>query len=76
MNSPSTVAKLVGISQRRTRTAARLQACWYTRYDPGALLRLLRADVDVTRLRPVATVSSALASDVPARLLAGLNAST
>ena len=67
-------AKLVGISQRRTRAAARLQACWYTRYDPEVLLRLLRADVEVAQLRPVATVSSAVALDVAAQLLARLNA--
>lgn len=67
-------AKLVGISQRRTRHAARLQACWYSTYDPAGLPRLLRADVDVTRLRPVATVSSPVARDVPARLLDHLNA--
>ena len=30
-------AKLVGISQRRTRSAARLQACWYTHYDAELL---------------------------------------
>jgi lipoate-protein ligase A len=33
--------KLVGISQRRTRDAARLQCCWYSEYDPQRLLALL-----------------------------------
>jgi lipoate-protein ligase A len=34
-------AKLVGISQRRTRLAARLQCSWYSTYDPTRLLDLL-----------------------------------
>lgn len=33
--------KLVGISQRRTRDAARLQCCWYSEYDPQRLVALL-----------------------------------
>jgi lipoate-protein ligase A len=33
--------KLVGISQRRTRDAARLQCCWYSEYDPQRLVDLL-----------------------------------
>jgi lipoate-protein ligase A len=62
-------AKLVGISQRRTRVAARLQACWYTHYDPAQLTGLLRADIDVSGLRPVATVDAAVGSEVPDRLI-------
>ncbi len=48
--------KLVGISQRRTRTAARLQCCWYRSYDSSALVDLLAADrrPDVSDLAPVA----------------------
>jgi lipoate-protein ligase A len=69
-------AKLVGISQRRTRVAARLQVCWYTRYDPAVLPRLLRAEVEVGHLRPVATVSRSVALDVPVRLLDRLDAAT
>lgn len=37
-------AKLVGISQRRTRHAARLQCCWYSTYDPARLVELLAPD--------------------------------
>ncbi len=69
-------AKLVGISQRRTRAAARLQACWYTAYDPVVLPSLLASPVDPAALRPVATVSSAAAHAVPARLVDLLNAAT
>lgn len=51
-------AKLVGISQRRTRSAARLQCCWYTGYDPERLLRLLAVPSRPrpSDLGPVATV--------------------
>jgi lipoate-protein ligase A len=68
--------KLVGISQRRTRSAARLQACWYQRYDVELLPRLLRAEIDPSGLRPVATVTGAVAHEVPARLLDRLDAPT
>jgi len=67
-------AKLVGISQRRTRTAARLQACWYIEYDDSILPRLLRHDLDASLLRPPATVPAAVGRAVPDRLLAALRA--
>lgn len=62
--------KLVGISQRRTRVGARLQCCWYTDYDPNALLELLAAPVrpSSSQLRPVATVTPAVAGAIPAAL--------
>jgi lipoate-protein ligase A len=52
-------AKLVGISQRRTRGAARLQCCWYLHHDPSALVGLLEgADrPPVAALGPVATAA-------------------
>lgn len=59
-------AKLVGISQRRTREAARLQCCWYSHHDPTALTALL-ADPHrppPAELRPVATLSPATAAAV------------
>ncbi len=53
--------KLVGISQRRTRHAARLQCCWYSTYDPSQLVDLLAADrrPSLDDLSPVATIPSA-----------------
>jgi lipoate-protein ligase A len=36
--------KVVGISQRRTRAAARFQCAAYRRWDPEPLMRLLRVD--------------------------------
>jgi lipoate-protein ligase A len=64
--------KLVGISQRRTRHAARLQCCWYCEYDPGALVDLLDPThrPSVSDLEPVATVSRSIAQAIPAALAA------
>jgi lipoate---protein ligase len=41
--------KLVGISQRRTRSAARFQCAAYTRWEPDRLVRLLGLDGDDRR---------------------------
>jgi lipoate-protein ligase A len=62
--------KLVGISQRRTRHAARLQCCWYSAYDPARLVDLLAPATRpaVADLRPVATVPRDLADAVPPAL--------
>jgi lipoate---protein ligase len=62
--------KLVGISQRRTRHAARLQCCWYSSYAPESLVQLLDpanrpAAID---LAPVATLPAALADTIVAAL--------
>jgi lipoate-protein ligase A len=65
-------AKLVGISQRRTRAAARLQACWYTRYDASRFLDLVSVEVDASVLSPVATVAADVAAAVPDALAAAL----
>jgi lipoate-protein ligase A len=66
--------KLVGISQRRTRHAARLQCCWYGEYDPTALVDLLDPAhrPPVGELRPVATVPPSVADAIPAALAASL----
>ena len=55
--------KLVGISQRRTRHAARLQCCWYSSYDAAALVELLEPSVrpSVNDLAPIATIPADLA---------------
>ena len=62
--------KLVGISQRRMRHAARLQCCWYVRYDPAELVELLdpAARPAASDLSPVAT----LPADVSNRVVAAL----
>ena len=67
--------KLVGLSQRLTREAARFQACWHTAYDPGALLELLPAGSGPAReaLRPVATLDAAASAAVPELLRAALS---
>jgi lipoate---protein ligase len=61
-------AKLVGMSQRRTREAARLQCCWYHRYEPAVLADLLVDPPPVGDLRAVATVPAAIAGDLVAEL--------
>jgi lipoate-protein ligase A len=66
-------AKLVGISQRRTRDAARLQCCWYHRHDPGDLTVLLRDPPPAADLRPVATVPHAIGAALVADLVHALN---
>ncbi len=69
-------AKLVGLSQRLTRDAARFQACWHTVYDPDALVELLSAGTRPSRqvLRPVATLDAAVSASVPELLRAALSA--
>jgi lipoate-protein ligase A len=59
--------KLVGISQRRTRNAARLQCCWYSEYDPQHLVALLDADGGrpaAVDLAPVATLPAGSADAI------------
>jgi len=46
--------KVVGISQRRTRSAARFQCAALGHWDPGALLALLTIDTPVAELEPIA----------------------
>lgn len=69
-------AKLVGISQRRTREAARLQCCWYTATDPELLVSLLAAAhrPAVDALHPVATLPPTLAAAIPGHLAVRLPA--
>jgi lipoate-protein ligase A len=66
--------KLVGISQRRTRHAARLQCCWYSTYDPFMLVELLAPELrpPLDELSPIATVSNAVSDGVVATIAATL----
>lgn len=57
-------SKLVGISQRRTRAAARMQSCWYSSYDPSVLTSLLADGPPVSALSAVATIDIERASGV------------
>jgi lipoate-protein ligase A len=50
--------KLVGISQRRTRDAARLQCCWYSDYDPQRLVELLDPAAGRPAAADLATVAT------------------
>jgi lipoate-protein ligase A len=60
--------KLVGISQRRTRAAARLQCCWYVDYDPELLVSLFTQAPEVAELTAVATVRRDVAQAVVGHL--------
>jgi lipoate---protein ligase len=53
--------KIVGVSQRRTRAAARFQCAAYTRWEPAPLVDLLRLDADGAR----AVADAAVGTDVP-----------
>ncbi len=66
--------KLVGLSQRRTRHAARLQCCWYSTYDPSRLVELLDAVArpEPDELAPVATLPATTADAIVANLAASL----
>jgi len=63
--------KLVGISQRRTRDAARLQCAWHSVYDPAALVGLLarRDRPDPRALARVATLPAELGAAIVDALL-------
>ena len=67
--------KLVGISQRRTRHAARLQCCWYSAYEPARLVELLAPTMRpaLDELAPVATVPASFGDPVVAALVALLD---
>jgi lipoate-protein ligase A len=58
--------KLLGISQRRTRAALRLQCCWYHKVDSAALVGLFPAlaGIDPAALSPIATLPDHLSADI------------
>ena len=66
--------KLVGISQRRSRPGSRFQCAVHTAWRPAALVALLRADVPVAALPPVAEVPAAVAAALPEAVAAALSA--
>ena len=66
-------AKLVGISQRRTRTTARFQCALHLRHDPEALVGLLAGPLPGVPRRAVATLPGITAAVAAARLAAALD---
>lgn len=54
-------AKVVGVSQRRTRVAARFQCAAYARWDPAPLVALLGLDGDGARSLATAAVGTGVA---------------
>jgi lipoate---protein ligase len=68
-------AKLVGISQRRSRGGARFQCAVHTRWSPATLVGLLTADVRADELPAVATLGADVAAALPGAVAAALAAS-
>jgi lipoate-protein ligase A len=64
--------KLVGISQRRTRSASRFQCAVHTAWSPGELTRLLRARPGVGELPAVATLDRQVSEQLPDALATAL----
>jgi lipoate-protein ligase A len=65
-------AKLVGISQRRTRAASRFQCAVHAQWSPAALARLLAAHPSVGELPPVAELDRQIAAQLPDALATAL----
>ena len=68
-------AKLVGISQRRSRAGARFQCAVHIGWSPATLVGLLTADVPLTELPPVATLPPDVAAALPGAVAGALAAS-
>jgi lipoate-protein ligase A len=68
-------AKLLGISQRRSRDGARFQCAVHTAWSPAALVGLLTADVPLGELPPVATLAPDVARALPDAVARALAAS-
>lgn len=66
-------AKLVGISQRRTRGAARFQTMIHLRWRPDVVAALVANGPAVEALAPLVATCPAPAADITARLTAALN---
>jgi lipoate-protein ligase A len=66
-------AKLVGISQRRTRLAARFQTMVHLRWRPDIVASLVAAGPSVEELAPLVQTCSAAVEDIASRLSAALD---
>jgi lipoate-protein ligase A len=64
--------KLVGVSQRRTRSASRFQCAVHVRWSPEELARLLAVHPPAEELPPVATLPIEQAGELPAALTRSL----
>jgi lipoate---protein ligase len=67
-------AKLVGISQRRSRAGSRFQCAVHTRWSPDRLGPLLRANPSVAELPPVAELDRPIGEQLPDALATALPA--
>jgi lipoate-protein ligase A len=67
-------AKLVGISQRRTRSATRFQTMVHLRWRPDVVASLVAARPSVLELAPLVKICSESGADVTTRLTTALEA--
>jgi lipoate-protein ligase A len=67
-------AKLVGISQRRTRAGSRFQCAAHTVWSPDELARFLQARPSARELPPVAVLDAAIGRQLPGALATALAA--
>ncbi len=65
-------AKLVGISQRRTRLAVRFQTMVHLRWRPDVVASLIADGPTVDELAPVVKTCAASEAEITARLVAAL----
>jgi len=65
-------AKLVGVSQRRTRRAARFQTMVHLRWRPDEVASLVADGPSADALAPLVRICAASAEDITARLTAGI----
>ena len=66
-------AKLVGVSQRRTRDAARFQSMIHLRWRPDVVASLVAGSPSIDELEPLVATSSARADDITAALAQALD---
>ncbi|MEY2581672.1 MAG: lipoate---protein ligase [Ilumatobacteraceae bacterium] len=69
-------AKLVGISQRRTRLAARFQTMVHVRWRPDVVASLVAGDPSVDELATLVKTCPASASHITSRLVSALEAAS
>jgi lipoate-protein ligase A len=67
-------SKLVGVSQRRTRSAARFQTMVHLRWRPDVVASLVADHPSVDELATLVEICQAPAEDITARLIAALTA--
>jgi hypothetical protein len=66
-------AKLVGVAQRRTRSAVRFQTMIHLRWRPGEVASLVVDGPSPDELAPLVRICAATTDDITARVTQGLS---